>query len=76
VKPGQQVVVDGQEKLVDGGPVSAQQAHSAPAANANGSLAAPNTNSAAQQARSGSGRRSTGKQGGGQGAPANGGGPQ
>lgn len=50
---GQQVVVDGQEKLVDGGNVTPQQAHGAPAQPGNKSLAAPNTNSAAQQMHSG-----------------------
>lgn len=50
---GQQVVVDGQEKLVDGGNVTPQQAHGAPAQQGNKSLAAPNTNSAAQQMHSG-----------------------
>lgn len=40
VKPGQQVVVDGQEKLVDGGNVSPQQARSAPSANSSQTIGA------------------------------------
>ena len=40
VHAGQQVVVDGQEKLVDGGNVSPQQARSIPAANPNGGIGA------------------------------------
>lgn len=40
VHPGQQVVVDGQEKLVDGGNVSPQAARSIPAGNSNNTVGA------------------------------------
>ncbi|HSU19251.1 MAG TPA: hypothetical protein VLI45_05845, partial [Acidobacteriaceae bacterium] len=59
---GEQVVVDGQEKLVDGGNVSPQQAHTRPAAN-NQTLGSPNTNSAAKQANPRGGRQPVGQMG-------------
>ncbi|HEX4154312.1 MAG TPA: efflux RND transporter periplasmic adaptor subunit [Acidobacteriaceae bacterium] len=50
VKPGQQVVVDGQEKLVDGGNVSPQQARSVPAANSTSTIGAGASSANASQA--------------------------
>lgn len=55
VHAGQQVVVDGQEKLVDGGNVSPQQARSVPSANANTGIGAGSSSPAtAQQGTRGS----------------------
>lgn len=54
LKPGEQIVVDGQEKLVDGSPVTPAQARSVPAANNGGSVGAnPNAQSSAPAAGSG-----------------------
>jgi multidrug efflux system membrane fusion protein len=55
LQPGNPVVVDGQEKLVDGSPVSPTQAHTVPATNSNGSLGSANPNAVATPPAAGSG---------------------
>lgn len=55
LKPGQQVVVDGQEKLVDGSPVTPSQAHRVPATNSGGSVSAANPNAQSSAPAAGSG---------------------
>jgi multidrug efflux system membrane fusion protein len=55
LKPGQQIVVDGQEKLVDGSPVTPSQAHSIPAVNNGGSVSAANPNAQSSAPAAGSG---------------------
>jgi multidrug efflux system membrane fusion protein len=55
LKPGQQVVVDGQEKLVDGAPVTPSQAHTIPSTNSGGTIGATNPSSAAAPPAAGSG---------------------
>jgi hypothetical protein len=55
LKPAQQVVVDGQEKLVDGSPVTPAQAHSIPAASSGGSVGAANPNAQSSAPAAGSG---------------------
>ena len=55
LKPGQQVVVDGQEKLVDGSPVTPSQARSIPATNNGGSVSAANPNAQSSAPAAGSG---------------------
>jgi membrane fusion protein, multidrug efflux system len=55
LKPGQNVVVDGQEKLVDGAPVTPAQAHTIPATNNGGAIGATNPNAASSPPAAGSG---------------------
>jgi multidrug efflux system membrane fusion protein len=55
LKPGEQVVVDGQEKLVDGGNVTPSQAHSIPATNNGGNASPSNPSAAASPPAAGSG---------------------
>jgi multidrug efflux system membrane fusion protein len=55
LKPGQQVVVDGQEKLVDGGNVTPAQAHTVPATNSGGAVGATNPSAANAPPAAGSG---------------------
>ena len=55
LKPGQQVVVDGQEKLVDGGPVTPSQARAVPATNNGGAVGATNPSAATAPPAAGSG---------------------
>jgi multidrug efflux system membrane fusion protein len=55
LKPGQQVVVDGQEKLVDGAPVTPAQARTIPAPNNGGTVGASNPNAATAPPAAGSG---------------------
>ena len=55
LKPGQQVVVDGQEKLVDGSPVTPSQARGVPATNSGGSVGAANPNAQSSAPAAGSG---------------------
>lgn len=55
VKPGDQVVVDGQEKLVDGSPVSPTQARTLPSANTGGTAGANNPNAQSTPPAPGSG---------------------
>jgi len=55
LKPGQQVVVDGQEKLVDGSPVTPSQARGIPATNSGGSVGAANPNAQSSAPAAGSG---------------------
>jgi multidrug efflux system membrane fusion protein len=55
LQPGQQVVVDGQEKLVDGAPVSPTQARTVPAANNGGAMGSTNPSATATPAAAGSG---------------------
>lgn len=54
LKPGEQVVVDGQEKLVDGSPVTPAQAHGTAAANS-GAVGAANPNAQSSAPAAGSG---------------------
>jgi multidrug efflux system membrane fusion protein len=55
LKSGQQVVVDGQEKLVDGAPVTPTQARTIPAINNGGTVGANNPSAATQPPAAGSG---------------------
>ena len=55
LKPGQQVVVDGQEKLVDGAPVTPSQARNIPATNNGTAVGASNPNAATAAPAAGSG---------------------
>ena len=55
LKPGQQVVVDGQEKLVDGAPVTPSQAHTIPATNSGSAVGATNPNAQSVAPAAGSG---------------------
>ncbi len=55
LKAGQQVVVDGQEKLVDGAPVTPAQAHTIPAINNGGAVGATNPSAATAPPAAGSG---------------------
>lgn len=55
LKPGQQVVVDGQEKLVDGALVTPSQAHTIPAINNGGAVGATNPSAATAPPAAGSG---------------------
>ena len=55
LKPGQQVVVDGQEKLVDGALVTPAQARTIPAMNNGGAVGATNPNAATAPPAAGSG---------------------
>ncbi len=55
LKQGQQVVVDGQEKLVDGSPVTPSQARGVPATNSGGSVGAANPNAQSSAPAAGSG---------------------
>ena len=55
LKAGQQVVVDGQEKLVDGALVTPSQARTIPAANSGGNVGANNPNAVTAQPSAGSG---------------------
>ena len=55
VKPGDQVVVDGQEKLVDGAPVTPSQARTIPVVNNGGTVGANNPNAASAPPAAGSG---------------------
>ena len=55
LKAGQQVVVDGQEKLVDGAPVTPSQAHTVPAINNGGAVGATNPSAATAPPAAGSG---------------------
>ena len=55
LQPGQPVVVDGQEKLVDGGNVMPSQARVIPAANSGGTVGATNPNAATTPTAAGSG---------------------
>ncbi len=55
LKPGQQVVVDGQEKLVDGAPVTPTQAHTIPAINNGGAVGATNPSAQTAPPAAGSG---------------------
>ncbi len=55
LKSGQQVVVDGQEKLVDGSPVTPSQARSIPATNNGSSVSAANPNAQSVAPAAGSG---------------------
>ncbi len=57
LQPGNQVVVDGQEKLVDGSPVSPTQARSAPRSSSSSSLGASTNPNAAGTAPAGRFRR-------------------
>src|SRR5580658_7559089 len=54
LKSGQQVVVDGQEKLVDGAPVTPTQARTIPAINNGGTVGANNPSAATQPPAAGS----------------------
>jgi multidrug efflux system membrane fusion protein len=80
LKPGQQVVVDGQEKLVDGGNVSPQQVRTPPAGNSSSTIGAKTSSASTPQppANSTSSGTAQPNQGGGQPSsspvPANGGG--
>lgn len=55
LKAGQQVVVDGQEKLVDGGNVTPSQARTVPATNNGGAVGATNPSAATAPPAAGSG---------------------
>jgi multidrug efflux system membrane fusion protein len=55
LKAGQQVVVDGQEKLVDGGNVTPSQARTVPATNNGGAIGATNPSAASAPPPAGSG---------------------
>ena len=55
LKSGQQVVVDGQEKLVDGAPVTPAQAHTIPAINNGGAVGATNPSAQTAPPAAGSG---------------------
>jgi multidrug efflux system membrane fusion protein len=55
LQPGNQVVVDGQEKLVDGAPVTPTQAHTIPASNSGGNLGGANPNASTAPPAAGSG---------------------
>jgi len=55
LKPGQQIVVDGQEKLVDGAPVTPSQARNIPAMNNGNAVGASNPNAANAPPAAGSG---------------------
>jgi multidrug efflux system membrane fusion protein len=55
LKPGQNVVVDGQEKLVDGAPVTPAQARNIPAMNNGSAVGASNPNAATASPAAGSG---------------------
>ncbi len=55
LKPGEQVVVDGQEKLVDGAPVTPSQARAIPATNNGTAVGASNPNAATAPPAAGSG---------------------
>jgi multidrug efflux system membrane fusion protein len=55
LKAGQQIVVDGQEKLVDGGNVTPSQARTVPATNNGGAIGATNPSAAAAPPAAGSG---------------------
>ena len=55
LQAGQQVVVDGQEKLVDGAPVTPAQAHTVPAINNGGAVGATNPSAATAPPAAGSG---------------------
>ena len=55
LKAGQQVVVDGQEKLVDGAPITPAQAHTIPAINNGGAVGATNPSAATAPPAAGSG---------------------
>jgi len=55
LKPGQPVVVDGQEKLVDGAPVTPTQARTIPAVNNSGTVGAANPNAASTAPAAGAG---------------------
>ena len=55
LKPGQPVVVDGQEKLVDGAPVTPTQARTIPAINNGGAVGATNPSAATAPPAAGSG---------------------
>jgi len=55
LKPGTPVVVDGQEKLVDGAPVSPTQARTIPSVNNSGTVGATNPNAATAPPAAGSG---------------------
>jgi hypothetical protein len=55
LKAGQQVVVDGQEKLVDGAPVTPSQAHTIPAINNGGAVGAANPSAQTAPPAAGSG---------------------
>ena len=55
LKAGQQVVVDGQEKLIDGAPVTPAQAHTIPAINNGGAVGATNPSAQTAPPAAGSG---------------------
>ena len=55
LKAGQPVVVDGQEKLVDGAPVTPSQAHTIPAINSGGTVGATNPSAQSAPPAAGSG---------------------
>jgi len=55
LKPGQQVVVDGQEKLVDGSPVTPTQAKTVPAINGGSAVGATNPSASTAPPPAGSG---------------------
>jgi multidrug efflux system membrane fusion protein len=75
LKPGQQVVVDGQEKLVDGGNVSPQQAHTPPATSSSSTIGATTSSASSAQppANTGTAKSSNGGQQPGSPVPASGG---